>query len=159
MATLSTASHRHVPAWCTGAPNTSPNVVAPKPTLARAPGMRWGCERVQPKRGGSWCPQVLHGASPGQFSLFPGATDEGARGLPKALGLSRLGCAPAGEQGLVRERRDSIRELKCQIIRNTPANPIIVRRLQLRTVMKQLLMSNCKAVINFSFSGSQTTTS
>lgn len=48
-----------------------------------------------------------------------------------------------------------IREPKHQIIRNTPANTIIVRRMQSHTVMMQLLMSNCKAVINLSFSGSQ----
>lgn len=51
--------------------------------------------------------------------------------------------------------RGSIREPKHQIIRNTPANTIIVRRMQSHTVMMQLLMSNCKAVINLSFSGSQ----
>lgn len=116
-----------------------------------------GLWRFQPKCGGLGAPRSCTGLSRA-VQPPPGAAEEGAHGLPEASGLSGLG-APAGEQGLAREHRDSIRELKCQIIRNTPANPIIVRRLQLRTVMKQLLMSNCKAVINFSFSGSQTTTS
>lgn len=116
-----------------------------------------GAVEISARVWGSWCPQVLHGPQQGGSASSRSCRGRSTRAT-RGVGAERLG-APAGEQGLAREHRDSIRELKCQIIRNTPANPIIVRRLQLRTVMKQLLMSNCKAVINFSFSGSQTTTS
>lgn len=77
--TLSTASHRHVPAQGTGAPSSSHDVSAPSPTSARAPGVPQGWGEVRPGLEGLTAPGAAWAQQGSSAAPIP--ADEGAGGL------------------------------------------------------------------------------